>query len=195
MTSCTGSARGGFWKMTESCVLPRKKKVDFRLFAVALCRVRTCFGVDGKVCIERLYLSSYVEKLFNSEVIKSFVPEIRSCKSFSYFGIPMVYIYIYIYMFMMSYEHSMYISHIFMDGYVTFSSISLWHSCLFGAYTEIRKSIIWFLTSSCNKVCTTREFLRVDYGIALHYTVYSIKNCKNSTSAFIPQVYLFNMLP
>ena len=50
-------------------------------------------------------LFPYVEKSLNSKVIKSFVPELRSCKCFSYFGIPMLSIY-------MSYEHSMYISHI-----------------------------------------------------------------------------------
>ena len=47
------------------------------------------FGVDGKVSIERWYLSPYVEKPLNSKVIKSFVPEQRSRKCFSCFGIPM----------------------------------------------------------------------------------------------------------
>ena len=40
------------------------------------------FGADRKVSIERWYLSPYVEKPFNSKVIKSFVPEIRSRKCF-----------------------------------------------------------------------------------------------------------------
>ena len=56
---------------------------------------------DGKANIERLCLSPYVEKPFNSKVIKSFVPELRSRKCFSCFGIPMFY-----------YEHSMNASHI-----------------------------------------------------------------------------------
>ena len=51
---------------------------------------RTCCG---KVSIERWYLSPYVEKPFNSKVIKSFVPELRSRKCFSCFGIPMFYVY------------------------------------------------------------------------------------------------------
>ena len=38
-------------------------------------------------------LSPYVEKPLNSKVIKSFVPELRSCKCFSRFGIPMFYVY------------------------------------------------------------------------------------------------------
>ena len=39
---------------------------------------------------KNVYLSSYVEKPFNSKVIKSFVPELRSRKCFSSFGIPML---------------------------------------------------------------------------------------------------------
>ena len=39
-------------------------------------------GADGKVSIERLHLSPYVEKPFNSKVIKIFVPELRSRKCF-----------------------------------------------------------------------------------------------------------------
>ena len=50
-------------------------------------------GGDGKVSIERWYLSPYVEKPFGSKVIKSFVPEVRSRKCFSCFGIPMFYVY------------------------------------------------------------------------------------------------------
>ena len=54
----------------------------------------TCWGwADGKASIERLCLSPYFEKLLNSKVIKSFVPELRSRKCFSCFGIPMFYVY------------------------------------------------------------------------------------------------------
>ena len=56
-------------------------------------RCHTWFGTDGKVVIERWYLSPYVEKPYNSKVIKSFVPELRSRKCFSRFGIPMFYVY------------------------------------------------------------------------------------------------------
>ena len=52
-----------------------------------------------------VYLSPCIEKPFNSKVIKSFVPELRSRKCFLCFGIPMLSIYV-------RYEHSMYISHI-----------------------------------------------------------------------------------
>ena len=59
-------------------------------------------GADGKVVIEILCLSlPYVEKHFSSFVIKSFVPELRSRKCSGF----LCYLY-------MSYEHSMYISHI-----------------------------------------------------------------------------------
>ena len=56
---------------------------------------------------KNVYLSPYVEKPFNSKVIKSFVPELRSRKCFcvSGFLIHMCSMYI-------CYEHSMYISHI-----------------------------------------------------------------------------------
>ena len=39
---------------------------------------------------KNVYLSPYVEKPFNSKVIKSFVPELRSRKCFLCFGIPML---------------------------------------------------------------------------------------------------------
>ena len=64
---------------------------------------RTWCGVDGKASIERLCLFRYVEKPFNSMVIKSFVPELRSRKCFCVSGF-LCYTY-------MSYEHPIYISH------------------------------------------------------------------------------------
>ena len=94
MTSCTGSVRGwfwGIWKKSISWVLPREKTVDFCLLAVALWRVPHEMGADGKVRIDRWYLSLYVGKPLNSKVIKSSVPELRSRKCFSCFGIPMFY--------------------------------------------------------------------------------------------------------
>ena len=42
---------------------------------------------------KNVYLSPYVEEPLNSKVIKSFVPELRSRKCFSCFGIPMFYAY------------------------------------------------------------------------------------------------------
>ena len=45
---------------------------------------------------KNVYLSPYVEEPLNSKVIKSFVPELRSCYVFfSCFEIPMFYVYIY----------------------------------------------------------------------------------------------------
>ena len=73
----------------------RKKKVDFRLLAVALGRCRTWFGADVKVSIERWYLSPYVEKPLNLKVIKSFVPELRSRKCFCVTGF-LCYIWIWV---------------------------------------------------------------------------------------------------
>ena len=42
---------------------------------------------------KNVYLSPYVEEPLNSKIIKGFVPELRSCKCFSCFEIPMFYVY------------------------------------------------------------------------------------------------------
>ena len=41
----------------------------------------------------QVHRSPYIEKPLNSKVIKGFVPELRSRKCFSCFGIPMFYVY------------------------------------------------------------------------------------------------------
>ena len=69
-----------------------------------------------------VYHSPYVEKPFNSKVIKSFVPELRSRKCFSCFAIPMFYIY--------EYELSMYISHI--PVWLCYIYIYMWGDWLVG---------------------------------------------------------------
>ena len=92
------------------------------MLAEALWRVPHMFGggEDGKASIERLCLSPYVEKPFNSKVIKSFVPELRSRECFSCFGIPMFYV-IYIWT-LWKFCVSVWIClfHVFISGYVTF---------------------------------------------------------------------------
>ena len=78
--------------LVESCC--PKKKGDIRLLAEALWRVpHVLGGADERARIERLCLSPNVENPFNSKVIKGFVPELRSSKCFSCFGIPMFYVY------------------------------------------------------------------------------------------------------
>ena len=74
----------------------------------------TRFGADGKSSIERLCLSPYGEKPFNSKVIKRFVPEPRSRKCFSCFGIPMFDVYM-LWTFYVRFTYP----YIFMYGYVT----------------------------------------------------------------------------
>ena len=96
MTSCTGSVRGGFgeiWKsqLVEFCLGGRR--LTFACSPGTCDRCRMWFGGDGKVSIERGYLSPDVEKPFNSKAIKSFVPELRSRKCFACLGIPMFYVY------------------------------------------------------------------------------------------------------
>ena len=89
----------GIWKkVSEWSFSVRRRRLTFgarRGLAVgAHVVVVVVGGTDGKVNIERLCLSlSYVENPFNSKVIKSFVPELRSRKCFSCFGIPMLSIY------------------------------------------------------------------------------------------------------
>ena len=51
------------------------------------------YGDRWKVIIERLCISLPYVETFNSKVIKGFVPELRSRKCFSCFGIPMFYVY------------------------------------------------------------------------------------------------------
>ena len=102
MTSCTGNVRGGFWEIWEKSVelgsWLGRRRLTFACspkpdqWPCVGC-VRDGVGADGKVSIERLCLSPYVEKPLNSKVIKSVVPGLRSRKCFSCFGIPMFYVY------------------------------------------------------------------------------------------------------
>ena len=79
-------------QLVDSCY-PRKKG-DFRLLAEALWQVPHALGGRSKSQHRKIVpLSPYVEKPLNSKVIKSFVPELRSLKCFSYFGIPVFYVY------------------------------------------------------------------------------------------------------
>ncbi len=81
-----------------------RRRLTFACTPRPCSRCRKWFGADGKVIIERLCISlPYVEKPFNSKLIKSFVPELRS-KVVRVSGF-LCYLY-------MSYEHSMYISRI-----------------------------------------------------------------------------------
>ena len=100
MTSCTGSVRGGFWggiwkKWVElSWVLRSEEERWLSLARSGLVAGAARDGGGWKSQNRKnLYLSPYVEEPLNSKVIKSFVPELRSCKCFSCFGIPMFYVY------------------------------------------------------------------------------------------------------
>ena len=82
--------------------LPGRRTVDFRGsswpddFVRYGCRALVGLRADDvkAVSIEELCLSlPYVENPFNSKVIKSFVPELRSRKCFSCFRIHMFYVY------------------------------------------------------------------------------------------------------
>ena len=102
MTSCTGSVRGGFgkfWKKSiELSLAVRRRRVTFACSPRPCGRCHTRWKSQNR---KNVYLSPYVEEPFNSKVIKSFVPELRNRKCFSYFGIPMFYVY----MLWTSHEH------------------------------------------------------------------------------------------
>ena len=86
---------GDLKKSVELSLAVRRRRVTFASSQWPCGGYRTCCGeADGKASIERLCLSPYVEKPLNSKVMKSFVPELRSRKCFSCFGIPMFYVYI-----------------------------------------------------------------------------------------------------
>ena len=92
---------GGFWRKSVSWIFLSEEEVWLSLarrsqasgLVVGATRVGWGWGTDGKASLERLCLSPYVEKPFNSKVIKGFVPELRSRKCFSCFGISMFYVY------------------------------------------------------------------------------------------------------
>ena len=124
MTSCTVSARGGFWefwKVSELSLAVRRRRVTFACSPWPgqwpCGRCRTCFGADGKASIERLCLSPYVEKPLNLKVIKSFVPELRSRKCFSGFLSFMLCMCVMNIMNVLRTGMNMYVSHMY--GYVT----------------------------------------------------------------------------
>ena len=89
---------GDLKKSLELSVAVRSRRVTFASsqWPCGGCHACCGEGADGKASIERFSLPPHVEKPFNSKVIKCFVPELRSRKCFSCFGIPMFYIYIYL---------------------------------------------------------------------------------------------------
>ena len=105
-------ARGGFrgfWKsqLVELSPVVRRRKVTFacspRPWASVAREVEGRWKSQNR---KNVYLSPYVEEPLDSKVIKSFVPELRSRKCFSCFGIPMLYIYIYIWTVYVRFTHS-----------------------------------------------------------------------------------------
>ena len=93
MTSHTGSVRGGFggFEQSQSWVLASEEDGWLSELTEALRRVpHVVWGRWKSQRRKIVYLPPYVEKPFNSKVIKSFVPELRSRKCFLCFGIPML---------------------------------------------------------------------------------------------------------
>ena len=83
MTSCTGSARGGFggfWRKSVSWVLRSEEEAWLSQARSGLVAgvAHDVGWADGKVIIERLCISLPYVETFNSKVIKGFVPDLRS---------------------------------------------------------------------------------------------------------------------
>ena len=94
------------WKRARRILGILKKSVSWELDSE---RERSTFAYSPRPCggchtcwwgdwwksqnKKNVHLFPYVKKPFNSKVIKSFVPELRSRKCFSCFGIPMFYVY------------------------------------------------------------------------------------------------------
>ena len=100
MTSCTGGVFGGFWEIWKSQLVelsPASEEDGWLSLArwglVAGAHVIWSGGRWKSQHRKNVYLPPYVEKPLNSKVIKSFVPELRSRKCFSCFGIPLFYVY------------------------------------------------------------------------------------------------------
>ena len=120
VTSRTGSVGWDLRKVRVEFLPPnrrvefwrQKKTVDFRSTPRPCGGCRTWWlggGADGKVVTKRLCLSlPYVEKHFNSKVIKSFVPELRSRQVFFVFRDSYIWV-----------MNILCIFHIFMYRYVT----------------------------------------------------------------------------
>ena len=124
VTSRTGSVGWDLRKVSESSFSVGRRKLTFACSPRPCGRCRTWFEADGKVSIEIWYLSLYVEKPFNSKVIKSFVPELRSRKCFSCFRIPMLSVCALWTLWTFCVPVWICLFHIFMYGYVTSICIS-----------------------------------------------------------------------
>ena len=102
MTSRTGSVGGDFREVRELSLSVGRRRLTFGARQGLVAGVRVVVLVVVVVGGGRwksqhrkgVYLSPYVEKPFNSKVIKSFVLELRSRKCFLCFGIPTLYIYV-----------------------------------------------------------------------------------------------------
>ena len=116
MTSCTGSVHGGFLgfeKKRVSGVLASEEDGWLSELAEALRRVPHMVWGRWKSQHRKIVpLSPYVEKPFNSKVIKSFVPELRSRKCFFCVFRDSYVIYIWVMNILCTF-------HIFMYDYVT----------------------------------------------------------------------------
>ena len=110
----------------------------------------TWFGVDGKVSIERWYLSPYIEKPFNSKVIKCFVPELRSRKCFCVSGFLCN---------IWTFMNIICTFHIFMDGSVTIRNILKANN----TYTNDKKPLLSLTIETATETATAQKRAQLVY--------------------------------
>ena len=127
MTSCTGSMCGGFWGF-EKCQLRwiLASKEDGWLLGLAKALRRVLHVVWGRWKSQHrknVYLSPYVEKPFNSKVIKSLVPELRSRQVFFYVSGLLYYLYALWTLWTFCVQVWICLFLVFMYGYVTHSTL------------------------------------------------------------------------
>ena len=125
----------GIWKKLSSCL--RRRRLTFACSPRPWGRCRTWWG-GGRWKSQHkkiVPLSPYVEKLLNSKVIKSFVPELRS-KYFLCFGISMLSMCVMDIMNVLRTGMNMYISHIYIW---VMNIICLFHIFMYGYVTHARR--------------------------------------------------------
>ena len=83
MTSCTGSALGGFWRFWKSQLVELRLDTGREELTFTCSQRRWAGAAQKSQNRKNVYLSPYVEEPLNSKVIKCFVPE-QSCVFFEF---------------------------------------------------------------------------------------------------------------
>ena len=132
---------GDLKKVSELSLAVRRRTVTFASSQWPCGGCHTCWGGGRWKSQHRkiVPLSPYVKKSLNSKVIKSFIPELRSRKCFSCFGIPMFYVYM---------LWTFYVRFTYLDIWLCYMLISIYLSIylsiLFSSYLSIYLSTVTY---------------------------------------------------